>query len=46
MRIPSVRPSYDAASARLQLGDLTTGRAFDNNCVCHGETGEVSVGEE
>jgi len=29
------RPVYDAATAQRQLGDLTTGRAFDNNCVCH-----------
>ena len=29
-----LRPVYDAAAATRQLGDLTTGRAFDNNCVC------------
>jgi len=46
VRIPSVRPSYDAATARLQLGDLTTGRAFDNNCVCHGNTGTCLCGAQ
>ena len=35
----SLRPAmvYDAAAASQQLGDLTTGRAFDNNCVCPGD---------
>merc|ERR1719220_3369275 len=46
VRIPTVRSSYDAASARIQLGDLTTGRAFDNNCVCDGNTGTCLCGAQ
>ena len=34
--LSALRPVYDAASAAQQLGDLTTGRAFDNLCVCPG----------
>ena len=34
MAVSSLRPVYDAAAAQQQLGDLTTGRAFDNNCIC------------
>jgi len=34
-KLSVMRPTvFDAASAKQQLGDLTTGRAFDNNCIC------------
>ena len=41
--LSTLRPVYDAASAAQQLGDLTTGRAFDNNCVCPGLNNQVCL---
>ena len=34
LRLPGAAPGSGASRTRLQLGDLMSGRAFDNGCQC------------